>query len=271
MNSRRNFEDYLGGKFLIGDDYSYHEILRWYEEEKNAYADLIDAKDSYSYEYHALNERCGFRILNEKPSRSLRVCGFGSAYGDELAPIQEKISNTVLIDSADAFHKHTAPTASLIVPANPTGKINISENSLDLVTCFGVLHHIPNVSFVFSEFYRCLASGGILLVREPTTSMGDWRTPRVGVTKNERGIPADIFRNIILSAGFEIIRETPCFFPPFSAVCRKLGIRPYANKYTVGLDLLLSTLFSWNYKYHRTGIIDRFAPASLFYVCIKNN
>lgn len=269
MRSNSDVSEYFNGAKLIGDDYSETEILQWYEQEKDAYAGLVNSRESYYYEYHALNIACGFNMLKDVPSCSIRACGFGSAFGDELQPIQDKISSTVLIDSASSFHARPLPQGVRTVLAQPSGEINCGSDSFDLITCFGVLHHIPNVSFVVSEFYRCLASGGLLMVREPTTSMGDWRLPRDGVTKNERGIPSRLFNDIIQNAGFEILNYTPCVFPPLAVVCRKFGLSPYNSKLTVHLDLLFSRVFRWNYRYHRVKLLDKFSPASDFLVCRK--
>lgn len=270
MNTERDINEYFSGAKLIGDDYNELEILQWYEQEKNAYARLVDSRTTYQYEYHALNKACGFRMLKDVPAGTLRACGFGSAFGDELQPIRDKIASTVLIDSASSFHEKPLPDTVRTVLAQASGAINCGTNAFDLITCFGVLHHIPNVSFVMNELYRCLDSGGILMVREPTTSMGDWRLSRAGVTKNERGIPSTIFKEIILNTGFEILKCTPCVFPPLAVACRKVGCSPYNSKITTFFDLLLSKLFLWNYQYHRINLIDKFSPASNFYVCRKN-
>ena len=82
-----------------------------------------------------------------------------------------------------------------------------------LVTCFGVLHHIPNVSFVMSELGRVLEPGGVMLLREPVISMGDWRKPRRGLTKRERGIPLHLLQRIAVESGFEVIKQSLCMFP----------------------------------------------------------
>jgi SAM-dependent methyltransferase len=269
MISKSDIGTYLSGYKLIGDDYSEAEILQWYEEEKDAYAGLVDARKSYYYEYHALNAICGFNILKNTPPFSIRACGFGSAFGDELLPIQDKIASTILIDSASSFHSRPLPQGVQTILAQPSGEINSSADSFDLITCFGVLHHIPNVSFVVKEFHRCLASGGLLMVREPTTSMGDWRRPRYGVTKNERGIPSSIFKGILMNAGFEIIKHNQCVFPPLAFFVRKFGLSPFNSKILVYLDLLLSRFFNWNYRYHRVKLLDKFSPASDFFVCRK--
>lgn len=269
MRPRREMHDYFNGFKLIGDDYDESEILEWYDQEKNAYANMVDSQEFYSYEYHALNAACGFRLLKSASSHSIRACGFGCALGDELQPIRDKIASTVLIDSATSFHESGVEQGVKRVLAQASGEICCDSGSFDLITCFGVLHHIPNVSFVMSELYRCLASGGVLMVREPTTSMGDWRVSRKGLTKNERGIPKAIFKDIILKAGFEILQHKSCVFPPLAAACRKMGISPYNSKFIVFLDLLLSRAFRFNYHYHRLRIIDKFSPACDFYVCQK--
>ncbi len=270
MFNNEDYKKYFNGEKLIGDDYKFDEILNWYEQEKNAYVNLLDKQvGKYSYQYHALNKVCAFGVLAKTSPKSLRVCAFGSAYGDELAPIRNKIKTTTLIDSAESFHTKNQLSNVYTVMANPSGKIDCDSDSFDLITCLGVLHHIPNVSFVISELYRCLNLGGILIVREPTTSMGDWRMPRVGVTKNERGIPSHIFKDMLVKVGFDIMSHRSCVYPPLAVACRKVNVNAYNSKIIVYLDLLLSKLFRWNYKYHRVKLFDKFAPASDYYVCIK--
>jgi SAM-dependent methyltransferase len=270
MISRDNIEKYFSGLKLIGDDFNEEEIQQWYEQEKNAYVELIDSREKYSYKYHALNMACGFKILEKVKPKSIRVCVFGSAFGDELIPIKDKISNMVLIDSASTFCEKSRFDNVRMIIANSSGAIDCNSEAFDLITCLGVLHHIPNVSFVMSELYRCLAPNGILLVREPTTTMGDWRKRRKGVTKNERGIPSQIFHEIIVKAGFKIVEYSPCVFPPLSVFLQKLGLVPYNSKIIVSIDLFISKLFESNYKYHRTKLFEKFAPASAYYVCVKN-
>lgn len=46
----------------------------------------------------------------------------------------------------------------------PNQRINLPDNSIDLITCFQVLHHIENIDFVLKELYRI--SNGILIIRE---------------------------------------------------------------------------------------------------------
>jgi ubiquinone/menaquinone biosynthesis C-methylase UbiE len=49
------------------------------------------------------------------------------------------------------------------------------DNFYDAVFIFGVIHHIPDWSIALSETYRCLKSGGCLLLEEPLYRFS-WRT-----------------------------------------------------------------------------------------------
>lgn len=69
------------------------------------------------------------------------------------------------------------------IKSNISGKIDLPDNTYDLITAFSVLHHILNVSFVLSELFRVLNYNGYLLIREPIHSMGNWNNQRPGLTK----------------------------------------------------------------------------------------
>ncbi len=129
--------------------------------------------------------------------------GIGSAYGNEFMPIAQNIKQVTILDPSDAFSdvKEIYETPCKYIKPNPNGNMPFETNQFDLVTSMGVMHHIPNVSHVMSECYRCLNKGGIMLLREPIASMGDWRKLRTGLTKRERGIPLQILNEIIRNVG----------------------------------------------------------------------
>jgi SAM-dependent methyltransferase len=201
---------YLRGDELYGDTFTGPELDRWFAEEAEGYADL-GAKDirAYRYSYHALNWFHGFRHL---PSRAFgAVLGFGSAYGDELEPIAHRAERIVILEPSDAFvHADLNGVPLTYVKPVASGTLPFPAGTFDLITCSGVLHHIPNVSYVVGELARVVTPDGYLLLREPIHSMGDWRGPRRGLTKNERGIPIRLLRAIIARAGLTIVREAPC-------------------------------------------------------------
>jgi len=271
MGAADPIERFLSGEALVGDDYGPTEIARWFEDERDAYARLA-AKDpsAYRYGYHGLNRWHGFRHLDPR-RRFAHACGFGSAFGDELLPLRERLDRVTIIDSSRKFENTVLDGVSAsFIEARPSGEIAAEDGSFDLITCFGVLHHIPNVSFVLRELARCLRPDGVLLLREPTSSMGDWRRPRAGCTPRERGLPAGLFRRMIEDSGLVIEHRSHCVFPPFAALFARLGISVHAFRPTVVVDHALSALTARNYRYHRRTFFERFAPASEFFVCTRS-
>jgi SAM-dependent methyltransferase len=256
----------LRGEKLYGDDFSPGELQAWFDDEREAYANLgAKERAAYRYGYHALNMEHGFRHLPDR--RFERVLSFGGAYGDELLPVITRVKNVVISDPSDAL----AVREIRGVPVEYTkpqvdGTIPFPDGAFDLLTCLGVLHHIPNVSAVVAEFHRCLAPGGYALVREPVISMGDWRAPRRGLTMRERGIPIAILRNTLRSAGFTILRETMCMFPLTYRFHWFLKDPVFNYRAVVKWDRLVSRLFMWNFRYHATNLAQKFRPASAFYV-----
>jgi len=263
-------DDYLAGKKLLGDDFNQKQINEWYAEEEEAYADLgASDRNSYIYTYHELNKFNGFRFL--KNQHFTRALGMGSAYGDEFIPIVDQIKHITILDPSNAFSKNEkiSETPCVYVKPQRSGTLDFDSNHFDLITSFGVLHHIPNVSYILSECYRVLKPGGVMLVREPITSMGDWRFPRVGLTKRERGIAVGIFDKVIAEAKFKVVRKSLCEFSPLTNISAKMGITIFNYAFFSRFDAILCRLFSWNLKYHRKSFIDKVAPGSVFYLLSK--
>lgn len=85
------------------------------------------------------------------------VLGLNAYHGDEFLPIIEHIARISILDPTDAI-----PVASIegvrveYREPLPSGDLPFPDGEFDLVLCFGVLHHIPNVSHVPKEIDRCL-------------------------------------------------------------------------------------------------------------------
>lgn len=263
-------ERYFSGKELYGDDFDEAQILDWYREEERGYFDLVGAPvQGYAYEYRALNDIHGFSGLSRKFYR--RCLAFGCATGDDVAQIAAAVDEFIAIEPAQAWWRDTIggrPSNFLAPLAN--GEIPIPANSVDLVVCLGVLHHIPNVSKVIAEFGRVLKPEGILILREPISSMGDWRIPRKGLTKNERGLPPAWLQERLHGSGFTLRRRRHCMFSALSIVAAKMGIdRPYNHRWFVWVDWALSSLFRFNAKYRRSTFLEKLAPGSVFIVAAR--
>lgn len=270
LSNRSEIDEYFSGEKLYGDNFSPEQIEAWFKDEEQGYFNLwTEEKDPYKYQYHALNQKHGFRFL---PDRTYdRVLGVGSAFGEELLPIVDKSGHITILEPADGFIvKELKGVPVTYSKPQPSGILPFPSESFDLVTCLGVLHHIPNVSSVINEFHRCLKNDAYALLREPIVSMGDWRKPRKGLTMRERGIPLQIFRQIILSAGFEIISERKCTFSLTSRLRYFTKGPVYNSRIAVQIDNILCSLPIWPKRYHPVNSLQKIRPTSVFYVLRKS-
>lgn len=265
MELRPSFE----GQMIYGDNFSTEQIKQWFVDEEEGYANL-GAKNhaTYRYRYHAMNNAHGYGLL-PTGRRFPRAMGFGSAYGDELLPVLDRVDYVTIVDPSDSFvqSKLGGKPARWVKP-DPSGTLPFDDATFDLITCFGVLHHIPNVSHVLSEFCRVLTPGGIALVREPIVSMGDWRRPRRGLTARERGLPLAPFREAIATSGLKERTFRLIGFGPMLWFLGKFNYNPYNNAPLTWLDRLLAESSVANYRYHcyQGGFTERIRPTSAFTV-----
>lgn len=261
--------EYLNGSKLYGDDFDLAQINRWYEEEKEGYlAGYFQEFSEKIYGLDALNAATMYKYVRER--KFDKVLGYGSSYGQEVGPIASMIRKLIIVEPTTAYCRDEIFGVPLeFRPANIDGVVPCENACFDLIVSFSVLHHVPNVSFVLNEFYRVLKPGGILLVREPIVSMGDWRRQRGRLTKNERGIPLMVFRTILNIAMFRTIAETLCCFSPMTTVLNKLIKTPYNSSLIVCCDLILCRLFGFNYAYHAETLLRKFRPTSVAYVLEK--
>ena len=269
--SPEEFRRYLDGEVLYGDDFGPSQIEKWYDDERDAYFRLLGTSESsgpQSYGYHRLNWQYGFQWL---PSgRFLNVLGVESAWGAEFEPILNRVDRLTILEPAGGFAREEIRDVPVTyIEPRPSGEFPFRAGTFDLITCFGVLHHIPNVSKVVGEMSRCLTRGGYALVREPTISMGDWRAPRPGLTTRERRIPLRLLRRIIGVAGLEVISEKRCMFlltynlaPLFHDAVR--NSRP-----ALWVDRLFRSLFASNLHHHPWNRLQTLRPIAVHHVLRK--
>lgn len=260
-------QEYVSGAKLFGDDMNEEEIVKWYEQESHGYSDLMAQRPLiYRYPYVALNERLFWSRL--PPKRFEHLLGFGSAYGHELLPVAEQANRITIMDPGDGFSSGTVLTGRRVDYVKPTlvGDLPFDDCSFDLITCFSVLHHVPNVSHVLREFFRCSKKGAYVLLREPTTSLGGWWRPRTRLTPNERGIPLEIMRRILKSVGFKVDLEKRCMTTLTPRVKRITRLPGYNSRVVVRIDAALTLILLWNRVYHPQNVIEKLRPGAVAYI-----
>jgi SAM-dependent methyltransferase len=266
-------EDEISGRTLYGDSFSSDQIREWYESEVSGFFDLLsnhhkitDADNQYPYEYDALNQ---FHAIGRLLNRQFDTClALGCAAGDDIAPLAPVVGRFIAIEPAEQWwHDDIGGKPASYMKPSAIGDIGVESATVDLATSFGVLHHIPNVSHVVAEIARVLKPGGLFVLREPISSMGDWRKARAGLTANERGLPTAWFETLVRTIGFKVLARRACMFNPLSAIAKKLGVpSPFAVMPLVVVDWLLSEAFRWNEYYWRDTFGKKFAPSSAFWI-----
>lgn len=272
MKTNDNLKDFFSGKRLYGDDFTEEQILQWYRDEEEGYANLgSNNKEQYSYQYTSMNELYGFQYI-DKNRKFQNALGFGSAYGYEFLPILNQIEKLTIIEPSEQLRsKQLGNLWPTYEKPNIMGNLDFPDNSFDIIICLGVLHHIPNVSYVLSELHRVLSPNGIIIIREPIISMGDWRTPRKGLTKNERGIPLSLFNKFVEKNRLKVVSKKFCDSSFAYKIISKVLLKPYNSLLIQRVDKLFSLLFSFNYKYHRNrwNYFKKLTPTSIYLVLLK--
>lgn len=258
---------YFSGREVYGDDFSPAEINQWYEDERHAYFDMATSRP-YRYGYHALNRLHCYDVLKDRKVN--RCLAFGCAHGDELESIAHLVGEFVCVEPVRQWWRPSigGTPAEYRLP-DPAGPIPVETASCELITCLGVLHHIPNISHTLAEFARVLKPAGLLMLREPICTMGDWRKPRRNLTARERGFPLAWLLEKLQSSGFDLARLRYCRFPLSSRI-GWLMPRPAFNSMTLSLfDWLCASMWSWNLYYHRDRPWKKIAPIDVSIVATR--
>lgn len=261
------FKIYASGHKLYGDDFTHPQILEWYQDEEHASYEIYKGVDTT--QYNALNWHYAFRHIDKNFYD--KCVALGIADGKDIEPFTRNIGEIFGVEPEERWwrDKIGSAKAKYLKPAFD-GKISLETCSCDLSICLGVLHHIPNVSYVVGELSRVLKKDGIAVFREPVTMMGDFRFPRLRMSPHERGIPPEIFKKILKDSGMTIKQFVLFDNPIVSRSAQKIGIKkPYDSEFIVKMDSMASKLFTWNMHYYPKNIFEKIAPSSVFVVAVK--
>ncbi len=270
--SAAQLQEYYSGRKLWGDDFTLEEIREWYQMEENAYFEIYKNRGQIAQDTMPNNDclhwKHGYQPALAGRGTLGRVLGLGSGNGEEFRPVRKFIEHLYIVESAEGYFHNDATTT--YAKAQVDGTLLFVDDFFDTAVNIAVLHHIPNLSHVARELYRVLKPGGIVLVKEPSTTLGPWPLPRkAGLAPCERGFPRELLEKILLQTGFEIVRRAYFEFPPLRHLRDRGGIDTYNSPFWIGLDSLCCRLTEWNYRYHRTNFFQKLAPSYVFLVLRK--
>jgi len=260
------------GEIIWGDDFSAEELAAWYADEKEAFAELYGETDAGTgYPYHMLNR---IHLYSRLPRnrRFAHALGLGAAHGEEIRPLADRVDRFTILEPSLQFDgDNVAGVPARWVRPVPSGDMPFEDGTFDLLTCLGVLHHIPNVSHVLREMGRVMRPDGYMLLREPVVSMGDWRRKRPGLTTRERGVPRALFLRAVEDAGFDVVRARMCMSRVWTRGLGKAVPRFsfFNSGWATRVDALASSVSSGLCFYHTRSILLRLGPASMTIVARK--
>lgn len=272
-------KEYLSGEALWGDDLPLKGLEDWYASEKSGYYDLATKyysdgasfHETENYEYEALNHLHAFGYVE---ARHWDTCvALGCATGADVAPLSKAVDRYIAIEPAEKWWRSEigGKPAEFFAP-DIQGTMPVASETADLFVSLGVLHHIPNVSHVLRESARVLRKGGLLVLREPISSMGRWWEPRAGLTPNERGLPEGWLRRALRNSGYSVLRWRHCMFSPLSVLSGKLKLSsPYRYRSFCLADWMFSEATAFNSTYYRPSFARKFAPGSVFVLARKTD
>jgi SAM-dependent methyltransferase len=147
--------------------------------------------------------------------------------------------------------------------------LSFNDNLFDYVIVLGVLHHIPNVSYVVSELVRVLKPGGILMVREPISNMRRKNILSKGLSPNERGIPKEFFVKLACDINLKILNINYAYFPPLMIIISKIPVLENVPRFLYLIDRVFCNFTGKYSKYDRKSMLERCIAGNLYYVFQK--
>jgi SAM-dependent methyltransferase len=270
-------EEIRAGRHLAGDDYSPTQIERWFAEEKEAFFvqdDGNSATDPFYAYMRSLTPRLAAPAFSYPAGQAGSLLVLGPGPGLEVDDIVERGGawKITFVEASESFRESLVQRfpGSTVVPARHTGVLEVRAGCIDVAIALSVLHHIPNVSFVLGELSRVTRTGGYVVIREPCSSMGDWRGPR-SATPNERGISKRWMVEQAQRVGLSLAMPPKAvLFHPLSLVAKRLGVAGVMKtRIYFWLDIVVSKILEFNDAYWRDAWYKKLAPSAYFYVFRK--
>lgn len=176
-NCQREYPFYQGVWFLWSDEIKgiylsdNKEPLDRAANVKKANVDIYkDASEHYeehTHETHVsaiarMREYACEHITKECHDGDMTIVDVGCAAGIGLSSGADSFANVIGIDISFENLVQVAEKGFTAVLADAE-KLPLSDDSIDMVTCFAAMHHLPNHETYIAESFRCLKQGGVAL------------------------------------------------------------------------------------------------------------
>ena len=259
------------GTAVYGDNFDAAQIAIWFGNEQQGFYQLAETlyqpAEGEDFESLASDTYHFYRHLGARQFDLCLALGCGDAL--DVAQLAPRVGRFIAIEPAqDWWRDEIGGRPASYRQPQPDGTLDLPDASVDLITVYSVLHHIPNVSRVLGELARVLKPGGLVLLREPVVSMGDFTVPRFGLTAHERGIPSRVLEAAFTHNGLVVRRRAFFRTNAFIKALTLIGLN--ANtRLAVRLDALVSRILTFNLRYWRRHLLDRLSPSSAAYVLEK--
>ena len=148
--------------------------------------------------------------INRVPAERVLELGCGS--GILLKELKARSRFVVGFDVSPDMMQMARPLGAPLVTGNGS-VLPFRDASFDLVSCRGVLHHLPDVPAALREIHRVLRPGGELILSEPSN---DWWLVRFArelmyrlsdrFDEDDEGFRSKPFRALLHSLGFGDVR-----------------------------------------------------------------
>jgi ubiquinone/menaquinone biosynthesis C-methylase UbiE len=178
------------------------------------------------------------RALPQPTPRPLRILDAGSGPGVSLPLLDATFrpDEIIAIDANPAEVERSRRQAArcrcrVEVLRGDAAALKLSDESVDLVLCHQLLHHVVRQEVVLREFHRVLAPGGILLVAESCRAFILSAPVRLLFRHpNHVQKSAEGYQQLVRAAGFEfgpqhVETSTPFWSKTDWGFCEKFGVQ----------------------------------------------